>query len=124
MSKDEKARAAFDSMIRIEVGDGKQVLFWVDRWIKGRTATDIAPGITMYVLQRARNERTVEQAMQNNRWMLDIQGCVATLGARECIRLWAAVNAIRHNYNTPDNFTLPWTASGAYTAASAYHMFM
>jgi hypothetical protein len=71
----------------------------------------------------ARNARTVDQAMQNNRWMLDIQGCVATLGARECVRR-AALSAVRRNANTPDNFTWPWTVSGVYTAASVYHMFM
>ncbi|KAM0825325.1 hypothetical protein ACQ4PT_069629 [Festuca glaucescens] len=44
MLNDEKAREAFDSMVRIDTGSGKTVLFWRDRWIQGRAAEDFAPG--------------------------------------------------------------------------------
>jgi hypothetical protein len=124
MVKDEKARATFHSMVQIQVGDGKQVLFWVHRWIQGRSTADIAPGITMYVQKRARNARTVAEALQNNKWMLNIQGCVATLGFRDCIRLWAVVSNVKRDANTTDRFTWPLSVSGVYTETSAYNMLM
>jgi hypothetical protein len=53
MLKDQSARAVFDTLTVITIGDGKQVMFWTDRWINGLTATDIAP---MVVLGRETGE--------------------------------------------------------------------
>jgi hypothetical protein len=52
MRKDTKARGVFQSLARIEVGDGKKVLFWEDRWINGFTAEEIAPDLTALVPKR------------------------------------------------------------------------
>jgi hypothetical protein len=58
----------------------------------------------LHVKTRVRNSRTVEQAMERNGWMLDIQGSVATLGARDCIKLWLAVSSTHRNTNVEDRF--------------------
>jgi hypothetical protein len=110
--KDAEARALFDSLIRIDVGDGGKVLFWRDRWIDGRSAADFAPGLCLTISARICNSRTVEQAMINNRWFADIPGTLATRGARELITLWAAVNSVQRHTDSRDSFTWPWTASG------------
>jgi hypothetical protein len=60
--------------------------------------------------------------MERNGWMLDIQGSVATLGARDCIKLWLAVSSTHHNTNVEDRFLWPWTGSGAYTTSSTYNL--
>jgi hypothetical protein len=122
MLKDEKAREAFDSLVKIDTGSGRSVLFWRDRWIHGCATEDFAPGITQHVKTRVRNTRTMEQAMRGNAWLLDIQGCVATLGARECVRLWLAISSTRRDPSVDDVFRWPWSSSGAYTASSAYEM--
>jgi hypothetical protein len=44
MLKDPKAREVFQSLAKIEVGDGRKVLFWSDRWINGFTASDHGSG--------------------------------------------------------------------------------
>ena len=46
---DEDSKAVFDSMVLIQVGDGAAVLFWIDRWIHGFAARDIAPLIAAMV---------------------------------------------------------------------------
>jgi exonuclease III len=124
MIKDAQAREAFDSLVHIQVGVGSQVLFWRDRWIHGRSASEFAPGITQHVPMRVKNARTVQQALQNNRWMLDIQGSVAILGARECVRLWLAISSVARDVDSPDRFRWPWTSGGEYSASSAYSMMM
>lgn len=40
---DRDARGVFDSLVKITVGNGSKVLFWIDRWIHGAAVTDIAP---------------------------------------------------------------------------------
>jgi hypothetical protein len=65
MLKYQKAREVFQSLAKIEVGDGKKVLFWSDRWINGFTA-EIAPAITALVPTRRRNSRTVFPATLDN----------------------------------------------------------
>ncbi|KAM0911282.1 hypothetical protein ACQ4PT_013589 [Festuca glaucescens] len=124
MAKDIEARQVFDSLVNITVGDGCRALFWRDRWIDGRAAEDFAPGLLLTVSTRARNMRTVAQALVDNRWLSDIPGTLATRGAREVIALWVAVNNIQRNVNTPDVFKWPWTSSGQYSAKSTYTMLM
>jgi hypothetical protein len=59
------------------------------------------------------------------RWRtLDIQGNVATLGARECVRLWLAVSSVEREVDSPDRFRWPWANGGEYSASSAYSMMM
>jgi hypothetical protein len=54
MIKDAQAREAFDSLVHIQVGIGSEVLFWRDRWIHGRSASEYAPGITQHISTRAK----------------------------------------------------------------------
>ena len=55
MIEDRQARAVFDSLVKIEVGEGTKVLFWRDKWIHGFVAADIAPLIHAMVATRTRN---------------------------------------------------------------------
>jgi hypothetical protein len=84
--KDVEARDAFDSLVRITVGEGPKILFWRDRWIGGRSAHNIAPGITLHVKTRIKNSRTVAQAMNQNAWINDISGNLATLERGSALR--------------------------------------
>jgi hypothetical protein len=43
MLKDDDTRNLFQSLAKIEIGNGRSVWFWTDRWIDGRTAAEIAP---------------------------------------------------------------------------------
>jgi hypothetical protein len=122
MPKDGEAREAFDSLVHIEVGNGQNTLFWRDRWIHGRAATDYAPGITLHVKTRIKNSRTVAEALLDNRWIGDINGNLATRGARECLALWVAIQGVRRDNEVPDTFSWPWAGGGTYTAKSTYDM--
>ena len=122
MVKDADAKAVFDCLVRIKVGNGLKVLFWSDRWINGKSASDIAPGITGLVAKRARNSRTVAQGLDHNAWLSDVPGTMAYRGARECLVLWAAINGVERDPASTDCFLWPWSPSGAYSASSTYKM--
>jgi hypothetical protein len=119
---DAKARAVFDSLVHIKVGDGTRVLFWRDRWIEGRSAHDIAPSLIGKVRTRAYNARTVAQALTKNRWVLDISGVLTDPEARECTRLWLAISSVEREIDLVDKFLWSWTQAGVYTARSTYKM--
>jgi hypothetical protein len=63
MLKDPKAREVFQSLAKIEVGDGRKVLFWSDRWINGFTAEEIAPAITALVPGEETAERFLQRTL-------------------------------------------------------------
>jgi hypothetical protein len=119
---DVEANEVFRSLASFEVGDGKSILFWRDRWINGRSGTDFAPGLCLTISARICNARTVEQTMLDNRWFSDIPGTLATRGAKELITLWAAVHGVQRHADRKDCFRWPWTASGQYSAKSTYDM--
>ncbi|KAM0830034.1 hypothetical protein ACQ4PT_066498 [Festuca glaucescens] len=108
MIKDVEAREVFDSLVGIKVGNGRNTLFWCDRWINGRAATDFAPGLCLTVTTRTRNARTVEQGLLGNAWITAFSGNLATRGAVECLQLWIAVNSITRDVRAPDVFSWPW----------------
>jgi hypothetical protein len=77
MQKDPKARDVFDSLVQITVGNGRKLLFWRDRWIDGRSTTDIAPLVVKKVKTRAKNARTVAQGLLDDLWTRDIVGTIS-----------------------------------------------
>ena len=53
------------------------------------------------------------------RWIRDIRGGMSVAALRDYVRLWHALNGVVLN-DEPDRFRWKWTASGDYTASSAY----
>ena len=49
---DEEMTNTFDSLVKVEGGNGSRILFKSDRWINGMSAESIAPGVTAKVLTR------------------------------------------------------------------------
>ena len=80
MTEDRHARAVFDSLVKIEVGEGTKVLFWRDRWIHGFAAADIAPLIHAMVATRTRNRRTISEGLDNGKWLQDVTGDLTFVG--------------------------------------------
>jgi hypothetical protein len=72
LPKDTATLEVFQSLAHITVGNGASVLFWLDRWIHGRTAKEIAPRVVDLVPTRRRNNARVAEALHQNRWVQDI----------------------------------------------------
>uniref|UniRef100_A0A8R7RED1 Reverse transcriptase zinc-binding domain-containing protein n=1 Tax=Triticum urartu TaxID=4572 RepID=A0A8R7RED1_TRIUA len=120
MSEDEDARAVFDSMVKIEVGEGTKVLFWRDRWIHGFAVTDIAPMIHALVDTRTRIKRMVSEGLENGRWLHDINGELNFVGHLQLVHLNLAINTVQRDPSNPDCFSWPADPSGLYSAKSTY----
>lgn len=120
MIEDKDALRVFDSLVKIDVGDGSRVLFWRDRWIHGFAVVDIAPLIYGMVDTRTINRRTVGQAMVDNRWCFDVTGDLSFTTHMQLMHLGMVVNSVQRDLSSPDRFSWPADPSGVYTAKSTY----
>uniref|UniRef100_A0A453ITS5 Reverse transcriptase zinc-binding domain-containing protein n=1 Tax=Aegilops tauschii subsp. strangulata TaxID=200361 RepID=A0A453ITS5_AEGTS len=117
---DEQARAVFDSLVKITIGEGSKILFWKDRWIHGVAIKDIAPLLLQLVSTRDKNRRTVQEALLDNAWANDIHGELSFMGHMQVYLLTQAISLVERNIDEPDQFDWPYDASGKYTTSSTY----
>jgi hypothetical protein len=83
-----KVKSFFHAATYTEIGNGHSTLFWEDRWIHGRSVTDIAPRLLLAVPRRIQNSRTVHAALANRSWLNDIQGALTVEVLADYLDLW------------------------------------
>lgn len=120
MTEDKEAKMVFDSMVKISVGNGVSMLFWKDRWVHGFTVCEIAPLVFALVSTRAKNSRTVEQALIDNAWTQDVLGDLSFTANIQVANLCHAIATVQRNEDAQDVFHWPADPSGTYTAKSVY----
>ena len=106
------------------IGDGLTAKFWEDRWIDGRSISEIAPLLYACIPKRRRKHMTVAEGLQDQGWARDIQ---RILGVHEIgqylmlwhLMLWQKLEGLTLT-EEPDRLIWKWTSSGVYTAQSCY----
>jgi hypothetical protein len=83
------------------IGDGRNTLFWEDKWIHGEAILDIAPCLYQFVSPRTRRRQTVQQGLLNRSWVRAISGGVSMQAIHDYLALWDTVQDIQLN-NQPD----------------------
>jgi hypothetical protein len=68
-----KAVAMFDFSVQAVVGDGATILFWMDKWIQGKSIADLVPELVAAVPRRFLKQRTVQEALSSGVWVNDIK---------------------------------------------------
>jgi hypothetical protein len=121
MLKDAKAHQIFQSFTGITVGDGKSVLFWMDRWINGLTIQEIAPEVWELVPPRKRDTRTVDEALLGNAWTEDLRGELSPSCILQCVMLQGEIIEVPRDAAVPDHFAWKGSSSGQYSAKDTYH---
>ncbi len=64
----------FSMAVKTCIGDGQSTLFWMDRWLEGKTVSEIAPNLTKLIAKNTVRRCTVVQALDNKKWVTDING--------------------------------------------------
>jgi hypothetical protein len=59
------------------VGDGANTLFWKDRWLGGKRIKELAPAVFALVPKRIDNNRQVNEALLNMRWISNVRGALS-----------------------------------------------
>jgi hypothetical protein len=103
-----------------EVGNGAGTLFWTDRWLRGQRLADLAP-LFAAILQRKRQQRMVETALQNHAWVSDIQGNLTIDIIVDYIQLWGLINELQLLPEVDDAHKWRLDSAGQYSSKSAYN---
>ena len=85
-----------------EIGDRSNTLFWKDKWLNGRSILDLAPQVSALVFKRRANRRTVMDALNNGKWLEDIQGEISPEGLIEYLELWDTLAIVVLQEGIPD----------------------
>jgi hypothetical protein len=91
-----QVKALFSVAMQTEVGDGKNTMFWTDRWLHGQRIEDITPNQFATVPKRRINSRNVHDALTNRRWVADIQGALTVGVISEFLHLWTFCPALSY----------------------------
>jgi hypothetical protein len=112
----------FQASVTVVIGDGASTLFWTDSWLPDGPVCRCMPNLFRAIPSRHR-KRSVRDALNDYRWTRDISGAPTAAVLAEYIRLWDAVELVQLSPRTPDRFVWKWSATGNYTASSAYRAF-
>jgi hypothetical protein len=88
------AKAMFCLSVDYIVGNGESILFWKDRWLNGRTIDIPAPNLIKAILKRSLNRRTVAEALNNWRWVVDIKGACTVQVMEDYLNIWDLVEGV------------------------------
>jgi hypothetical protein len=113
---DKTDRALFFVSTVISVGNGCNTPFWEARWLHGVSPRDLAPN---FYKQARLKHWTVDKGLYNLKWIKNVRQLNTEELLDEFILLFTTSGDI-HLTQEADTIFWKWTASGQYTASSAY----
>jgi hypothetical protein len=85
-----------------EVGDGRNTLFWRDRWLMEQRIEDLAPHIFALVLTRIANRRTVVEGQMEMAWIRDLRGTITWAVISDLLTLSEVIAEFSLSDGVPD----------------------
>ncbi|WVZ88969.1 hypothetical protein U9M48_035436 [Paspalum notatum var. saurae] len=118
---DDTDRALFAAATRVMVNNGQRAKFWHSSWINGVSPALLFPELFKH---SKRKNRTVAEALRDDNWIRDILHDLTVGLLSEYTQLWELVESVHFNHESAAEDTITWTrtASGEYSASSAYKM--
>jgi hypothetical protein len=117
------AVALFAVSVQTVIGDGAATLFWIDRWLVGKSLADLAPNLVAAVPKRVANSQTVQQALLQAVWVQDIRGNLTTQAFGQFFLQWDLLQEVQLVPGTPDQHCWSPSSSGLYSSKSVYGRF-
>lgn len=114
---DNKDQQLFNAATVVTLGDGRRASFWNSRWLQGVVPKDLFPAL--YHHSRRKN-RTVQEALVQSRWIMDIDHNMTQQIIREFIGLWEMLDDVVLVEDQEDRIIWLHTSDGQYSARSAY----
>ena len=118
---DEVDKQLFDAATSITIGNGRKAKFWTSKWLGGPSLQDSAPEIFRFSI---RKHRTVQTALQENRWLQDINlpAVLSSQTIQQLLQVWERVSQITLDTSAADEIIWRLNSRGEYTAKSAYEL--
>jgi hypothetical protein len=79
--------AFFSAAVSSVVGNGRNTLFWTDKWFNGQSLHQLAPHLVRLVSSRAK-KRSVHDALTTGSWVQDIRGAITVNVLTDFFRVW------------------------------------
>ncbi|KAI4985495.1 hypothetical protein ZWY2020_018125 [Hordeum vulgare] len=111
--------ALFASAPRVTVGNGKDTLFWEDRWLDEVRLQEFAPALYAFVSARAKATRVVYYAVTLGSWVQDVTPNMAFNALLEYLDLWKRLGHVQLE-DTLDSIAWSWKVGGNFLVRSAY----
>jgi hypothetical protein len=105
-----------------EIGDGRNTLFWRDRWLMGLRIEDLTPHIFALVPTRITNRRTVAEGVVEMAWIRDLRGTITWDVLSDFLTLNELIADYSINVGVPDKHIWKFSPTGQYSSKSAYDM--
>jgi hypothetical protein len=102
------------------VGDGRSTYFWADQWLHRQNMEDLAPALFALVPKPIAKKRTVQEALEDHRWVGDIRGRLQAQALLEFLLLWDTLQEIQLNPGVPDCHRWSPSNLGVYSSKSEY----
>jgi hypothetical protein len=80
-------KAFFSTAVSSVVGNGKNTMFWTDKWIDGQSLSQLAPHLVKSVSSRAK-KRSVYDALTTRNWVHDIRGAITLCVLSDFLKVW------------------------------------
>jgi hypothetical protein len=117
LSCNEEDKALFRPSMMICLGNGRNAIFWHDKWLNGSVPIDIAPNLYKLACFKS---RTVAKELRNKNWMGVARHITSREQLVEFIKLWSLIKNV--NLREEENDHIQWKWTRVYSAASAYHL--
>lgn len=116
---DKDDTALFNAATRVQIGNGNKATFWTSRWLQGEALATLYPSLFRH---SRRKNRTVKEALTNERWIEDVNYSLTTSLITEFVSLWGRLQDIVLQPLQEDTITWLHSSDGQYTAKSAYEL--
>jgi hypothetical protein len=73
----------------------------------------------LYLLE-GKNTRTVDEALLDNNWLLDIRENLSEEQSRQCVSFWISLEGVERDHLQLDKFIWIGAKSGSYSAKDTY----
>jgi hypothetical protein len=87
-------KSFFFASTAVSVGNGRKARFWEDRWLLGRSISEIAPELYDCIPKRCRKRRTVAEGLLANRWARDITGTIGIHEIGQYLQIWGMIQHV------------------------------
>lgn len=116
-----KVLSMFQASVSMLVGNGKNTLFWMEKWTDGEAIADLAPCLPQAVGPHIRKMRTVHDALQDRCWVKDITGGLTVQAVLVYLFIWEEVCHRSVDTGVEDRTLWERTADNNFTTTSTYH---
>ena len=116
-----QAAAMFSMAVEVTIGNGEDALFWTDKWLQGKSVSELAPNLFRAIPNRLTKRRTVRQAIVNRGWIEDIKGALTVQVLSDYLHIWDLVEGTVLQPRTQYRHVWKLSSTGCYSSKSAYN---